>query len=34
MPLINHDIKDINFLNQLITKVDGTPLYGEIDIYM
>ena len=33
MPIINHDYKDINFLEHLITKNDGTPLQGEIDMY-
>jgi len=33
MPLINHDIKDINHLEQLIIKTDGSSLVGEIDMY-
>lgn len=33
MPIINHDYKDINFLEQIIIKKDGSPLYGEIDMY-
>ena len=33
MAIINHDYKDINFLEHIITKNDGTPLYGEIDMY-
>lgn len=34
MPIINnHDYKDIDFLEHIIIKNDGTPLYGEIDMY-
>lgn len=33
MPIINHDYKDIDFLEHIIVKDDGTPLYGEIDMY-
>lgn len=33
MAIINHDYKDINFLEHVITKNDGSPLYGEIDMY-
>jgi len=33
MPIIKHDNKDINYLDHLITKTDGEPLFGEIDIY-
>lgn len=33
MPIIRHDIKDINRLESIITKDNGTPLYGEIDMY-
>lgn len=33
MAIINHDYKDINFLEQIITKNDGTPLHGEIEMY-
>ena len=33
MPIINHDYKDINFLEHVIVKEDGSPLYGEIDMY-
>lgn len=33
MPLIKHDTKDINHLEQLILKSDGSPLAGEIDMY-
>ena len=33
MAIINHDYKDINFLEQIILKDDGSPLYGEIDMY-
>jgi hypothetical protein len=33
MPIINHDYKDIDFLEHIIVKEDGTPLHGEIDMY-
>ena len=33
MPIINHDFKDIDFLEHLILKDDGSPLQGEIDMY-
>lgn len=33
MPIINHDYKDIDFLEHIIIKDDGTPLQGEIDMY-
>ena len=33
MPIINHDYKDIEFLEHLMIKDDGTPLQGEIDVY-
>lgn len=33
MPIINHDYKDINFLEHIIVKDDGSPLHGEIDMY-
>jgi hypothetical protein len=33
MAIINHDNKNIHFLEQLIKKDDGTPLMGEIDMY-
>lgn len=33
MPIINHDYKDIDFLEHIIVKDDGTPLQGEIDMY-
>ena len=33
MPIINHDYKDINLLETVIVKEDGTPLQGEIDMY-
>lgn len=33
MPIINHDYKDINLLETIIVKEDGTPLQGEIDMY-
>lgn len=33
MPIINHDYKDINLLETIMVKEDGTPLQGEIDMY-
>lgn len=33
MSLIRHDNKDINQLEQLITHDNGTPLFGEIEMY-
>ena len=33
MPVINHDYKDIDFLEHIIVKDDGSPLYGEIEMY-
>lgn len=33
MPVINHDYKDINNLETIIRHNDGTPLYGEIEMY-
>lgn len=33
MPLINHDYKNLDLLERLIIKEDGTPLHGEIDMY-
>ena len=33
MAIINHDYKDIDFLEHIIIKDDGSPLYGEIDMY-
>lgn len=33
MPIINHDYKDIDFLEHIMIKDDGTPLQGEIDMY-
>ena len=33
MPIINHDYKDIDFLEHIIVKDDGSPLQGEIDMY-
>ena len=33
MPIISHDYKDINHLESVIVKEDGTPLQGEIDMY-
>ena len=33
MPIICHDYKDINHLESVIVKEDGTPLRGEIDMY-
>jgi hypothetical protein len=33
MSIICHDYKDINHLESVIVKEDGTPLRGEIDMY-
>ena len=33
MPIISHDYKDLNSLETIIKHNDGTPLYGEIDMY-
>lgn len=33
MPIISHDYKDLNNLEILIKHPDGTPLYGEIEMY-
>lgn len=33
MPIISHDYKDLNNLESVIKHNDGTPLYGEIDMY-
>lgn len=33
MPIISHDYKDLNNLEILIKHHDGTPLYGEIEMY-
>lgn len=33
MPIISHDYKDVNSLETVIKHNDGTPLYGEIDMY-
>lgn len=33
MPIINHDYKDIDFLEHIIVKDNASPLYGEIDMY-
>jgi len=33
MPIVNHDTKDINYLEKLIIHSDGKPLQGEIDMY-
>lgn len=33
MPIISHDYKDINLLETIMVKEDGTPLQGEIDMY-
>lgn len=33
MPIINHDYKDINLLETIMVKEDGSPLQGEIDMY-
>lgn len=33
MAIISHDYKDINNLETIIKHTDGTPLYGEIDMY-
>ena len=31
--IVDHTNKDIYKLESLITKADGTPLYGEIEMY-
>ena len=33
MPIISHDYKNLNNLETIIKHNDGTPLYGEIDMY-
>jgi hypothetical protein len=33
MSIISHDYKDLNSLETIIKHNDGTPLYGEIDMY-
>ena len=33
MPIINHDYKDIDFLEHIIVKDNASPLNGEIDMY-
>lgn len=33
MPIVSHDYKDINHLESVIVKEDGSPLQGEIDMY-
>ena len=33
MPIISHDYKNLNNLESIIKHNDGTPLYGEIDMY-
>ena len=33
MAIISHDYKDINMLETIIKHNDGTPLYGEIEMY-
>ncbi len=33
MSIISHDNKDLNNLDSVIKQNDGTPLYGEIDMY-
>ena len=33
MPIISHDYKSLNNLETIIKHNDGTPLYGEIDMY-
>lgn len=33
MPIISHDYKNLDNLESIIKHNDGTPLYGEIDIY-
>lgn len=33
MPIISHDYKNLNNLETIIKHNDGTPLYGEIEIY-
>lgn len=33
MPIISHDYKDLNNLESVIKHNDGTPLYGEIEMY-
>lgn len=33
MPLISHDYKNLNSLETIIKHNDGTPLYGEIEMY-
>ena len=33
MAIISHDYKDINMLEAIIKHNDGTPLYGEIEMY-
>ena len=33
MAIISHDYKDLDMLETIIVKNDGTPLHGEIDMY-
>lgn len=33
MAIISHDYKDLSFLEHTIIQKDGSPLYGEIDMY-
>ena len=33
MAIISHDYKDLDMLESIIVKNDGTPLHGEIDMY-